>query len=79
MLSIFGQNSRLCGGLSRRQFLTIGGLSFGAGGFGLADLLRAEATSGKSTHKGLINIFLGGGPPQWHNLPDSCITHRCTD
>jgi hypothetical protein len=63
MLSIFGQNSRLCGGLSRRQFLTIGGLSFGAGGFGLADLLRAEATSGKSTHKGLINIFLGGGPP----------------
>ena len=63
MLSIFGQKSRLCGGLSRRQFLTIGGLSFGAGGFGLADLLRAEATSGKTTHKGLINIFLGGGPP----------------
>ena len=45
-------------------FLKIGGFSFGAGGFGLADLLRAEASSpARERHKALINIFLAGGPP----------------
>lgn len=64
MLSILGQASRYCDGISRRGFLKIGGLSFGAGGFGLADLYRAEAASGKSSpHKAVINIFLAGGPP----------------
>lgn len=69
MLTLFGKASRYCDGLSRRNFLTIGGLSFGAGGFGLADILRAESTSNgsKSTtglgHKAVINVFLAGGPP----------------
>ena len=65
MLTILGGRQQLCDGLSRRSFLKIGGLSFGAGGFGLANLLRAEAIGGKSggSHKGIINIFLGGGPP----------------
>ena len=64
MLSILGQKSRCCDGVSRRGFLKIGGLSFGAGGFTLADLMRAEAASGKrQSHKAVINIFLGGGPP----------------
>ena len=64
MLSILGQKSRYCDGVSRRGFLKIGGLSFGAGGFSLADLLRAEAAAGKSnSHKAVINVFLAGGPP----------------
>jgi len=64
MLSILGRKSRCCDGVSRRGFLKIGGLSFGAGGFTLADLMRAEAASGKSqSHKAVINVFLGGGPP----------------
>lgn len=64
MLSILGQKSRYCDGVSRRGFLKIGGLSFGAGGFTLADLLRAEASAGKTnSHKAVINVFLAGGPP----------------
>lgn len=65
MLTILGGRQRLCDGLDRRSFLKIGGLSFGAGGLGLANILRAEAASGNPgrSHKGIINIFLGGGPP----------------
>jgi hypothetical protein len=64
MLSILGHKSRYCDGVSRRSFLQIGGLSFGVGGFTLADLMRAEAASGQSSsHKAVINIFLAGGPP----------------
>ncbi len=64
MLSILGQKSRYCDGVSRRGFLKIGGLSFGAGGLSLADLLRIEAASANAKpHKSLINIFLAGGPP----------------
>jgi hypothetical protein len=64
MLSINGQASRYCDGITRRGFLKIGGLSFGAGGFTLADLYRAEAATGQTnSHKSVINIFLAGGPP----------------
>ena len=64
MLSILGRQSRFCDGVSRRGFLKVGGLSFGAGGFTLADLLRAEAAGGGSNpHKAVINVFLAGGPP----------------
>ncbi len=69
MLTIFGSSGRYCDGLSRRSFLTIGGLTFGAGGFGLADLLRAESKPAPEQsprglgHKAVINIFLAGGPP----------------
>ena len=67
MLSILGkhgsQNS-YCDRQARRSFLKIGGMSFGATALGLSDLLRAEASQGKSNqHKALIQIFLGGGPP----------------
>lgn len=64
MLSILGKASRYCDGVSRRGFLKIGGLSFGAAGFSLADLYRAEAAAGKTnSHKAVINVFLAGGPP----------------
>ncbi|MFN7844415.1 MAG: DUF1501 domain-containing protein [Pirellula sp.] len=64
MLDFLGGFDRLCSGLTRRNFLSIGSLGFGMGGLGLADLLRAEDHGPKrGSHKGLINIFLGGGPP----------------
>jgi hypothetical protein len=64
MLTIFGRASRYCDGVSRRSFLKIGGLGLGAGALNLADILRAESISGvSSSHKAVINIFLGGGPP----------------
>ena len=60
-----------CDGLSRRNFLRVGGLALG--GLSLPQILRAEALSraaaggSESTstmsHKGVIMIFLAGGPP----------------
>ena len=56
-----GNNHGYCDGIARRDFLRIGAL--GIGSFSLADLLRAEAAAETgSTHKSVINIFLGGGP-----------------
>jgi hypothetical protein len=65
MLNIPGPKSRYCDGVTRRNFLKIGAISFGAVNFTLADLYRAEASAGVSptAHKAVINIFLGGGPP----------------
>jgi hypothetical protein len=65
MLTIFGQKQRFCDGVSRRDFLQIGALTFGAASLTLTDILRAEARAGTSSnhHKAVINIFLGGGPP----------------
>ena len=65
MLTIQGQKTRYCDGMSRRSFIKIGGLATGAiGGLNLADLMRVQAgaPNGKS-NKAVINIFLGGGPP----------------
>ena len=63
MLRILGKKTgRFCDGVSRRAFLQIGGLSLG--GMSLPEILRAESESGiRSNHKGIINIFLPGGPP----------------
>ncbi|MBI1904464.1 MAG: DUF1501 domain-containing protein [Planctomycetia bacterium] len=65
MLSIYGPATRYCDGISRRSFLKIG--SFVMGGMAslsLPQILRAESASGRrSSHKAVINIFLGGGPP----------------
>lgn len=63
MFSIFSQkHSDYCDGVSRRSFLQLGAM--GMGGLTLAGLLRAEAEAGVgSSHKAVINIHLGGGPP----------------
>lgn len=62
MLTIYGQQSRFCDGVSRRSFLKIGAL--GLGGLALPQLLQAEAGSGiKRSHKAIIMIYLPGGPP----------------
>ena len=61
MLTILGQQSRFCDGLSRRNFLKIGAL--GLGGLTMPQLLRAEAQAGiRQSHKAVIMIFLPGGP-----------------
>lgn len=63
MLKILGQSgARLCDGVSRRDFLRIGGLSLG--GLSLPQLLRAEEVSGiRKSHKAVIMIYLAGAPP----------------
>ena len=62
-----------CDGLSRRDFLIVGGSI--AGGLTLSSLLRAEAQQGiRPTHKSLINVFLPGGPPHqdmWDLKPEA--------
>jgi hypothetical protein len=62
MLSIYSKSSgRFCDGVSRRNFLKVGGLAMG--GMSLNDVLRAEAVqqTGQS-HKATIMVFLPGGP-----------------
>jgi hypothetical protein len=66
MLTIYGKKQRYCDGVSRRSFLRIGGFTFGSMALlPLADILRAEAATGKkpNSHKGVIHIYLAGGPP----------------
>ncbi|MBI3861766.1 MAG: DUF1501 domain-containing protein [Planctomycetia bacterium] len=61
MLTIGGQRSRYCDGLSRRSCLQIGGLALG--GLALPDFLRAEAADrATKTARGIIMILLPGGP-----------------
>jgi uncharacterized protein (DUF1501 family) len=62
MLSIRGRQFAHCDGVSRRDFLRLGALGFGA--LSLPQLLQAEAQSGKGkTQKSVIMVFLPGGPP----------------
>src|SRR5881397_358130 len=62
MLTIYGQASQFCDGISRRNFLKIGAL--GLGGLALPQLLRAEAGAGiRRSQKAIIMIYLPGGPP----------------
>jgi hypothetical protein len=64
MLTIYGQKNTFCDGVSRRSFLKIGMIGLGATSLSLADVFRAEARAGvRSSHKAVINVFLGGGPP----------------
>jgi hypothetical protein len=62
MLTIEGPGHSFCDGVTRRSFLTIGGLAMG--GLSLPDILRAEARAGRaSSNKAVIMVFLSGGPP----------------
>jgi hypothetical protein len=67
MLTFLGRTHRLCDGIDRRGFLQIGGFTFGSlASLSLPQLLRAQAASpepSRTSHKAVINIFLGGGPP----------------
>ena len=64
MLDIFGSGNGdpFCDGISRRNFLKIGGLAMG--GMSLPQILQAEERVGiKKSQKSVIMIFLPGGPP----------------
>lgn len=62
MLTIPGDSIRLCDRFPRRDFLSIGSLALG--GLSLPGLLRAEAQARTGlSHKGVIMIYLTGGPP----------------
>ncbi len=73
LLSKAMRRGRFCDGLTRRDFLSVGGSL--AGGLSLASLLQAEANGGTgASHKSLINIFLPGGPPHqdlWDMKPEA--------
>ncbi|MDA0831698.1 MAG: DUF1501 domain-containing protein [Planctomycetota bacterium] len=56
MLTIFGKHRQFCDGVSRRDFLAIGGL----GALTLPRLLQAGEASKR--HKSVINVWLPGGP-----------------
>src|SRR5262245_17117145 len=70
MLRILGSRRTLCDGLSRRDFLHIGGL--GAFGLGLSEFFQLQAaqstpspqTSGFGKAKACILLFPYGSPPQ---------------
>ena len=68
MISIPGSVNRWCDGISRREFLQLGGL--GAAGLALPELFRARAQAsvpaarGAGRAKACILLFMGGGPPQ---------------
>jgi hypothetical protein len=54
-LTLLGELSRYCDGVSRRSFLKIGGLS--VGGLSLAGLLKAEGQAGiRSSNKSVIMV-----------------------
>src|SRR5258708_1465254 len=63
MLTIRGGGTgTFCDGMSRREFLKIGGLALG--GLSLPELLAAEAKAGiRASQKAIIMVYLPGGPP----------------
>jgi hypothetical protein len=62
---------------NRRNFLSVGSLFIGSSFVGLPQILKAQEPSKR--HKGLINIFLAGGPPHldlWDLKPDAPLEVR---
>ena len=81
MFSIRGKQYRTCDGISRRDLLKVGALSFG--GLGLADWLRLSAQADASQRKDLSVILLwqGGGPSHldmWDLKPEAPSEFRGT-
>jgi hypothetical protein len=81
MFTLWGRPHRLCSGISRREFLRVGGL--GVCGLTLADLLRRQAQGGTGTAprrpKSVIYIVLAGGPSHidtWDPKPEAPVEFR---
>ncbi len=66
MLRLYGSGSRLCDGLTRREFQRVGGL--GLAGLTLPALLRGRADAaagrGEPRARSVIQLFMWGGPSQ---------------
>jgi hypothetical protein len=66
MLHLYGSGSRLCDGVTRREFLRVGGL--GLAGLTLPALLGGRAatatTAGEPRARSVIQLFMWGGPSQ---------------
>src|SRR5437867_8953151 len=82
MLTIHDEGARLCDGLTRREWLRIGGVA--AFGLSLPELMMARRAAAAETPpasilqrgkaKACIVLFLMGGPPQhstWDPKPDA--------
>ena len=82
MFSIYGDNTQLCDGLTRREMMRLGGLSLG--GLSLASLLKNRSLAANSPQasqgagfgkaKSVILFGLVGGIPQhetWDPKPDA--------
>jgi uncharacterized protein (DUF1501 family) len=79
MFTVWGRHHKLCDGISRREFLRVGGL--GIGGLSLAELLRIQAQAGTESKrpKSVIYIVLNGGPSHidtWDPKPDAPAEYR---
>ncbi len=85
MLSLRARGARLCDGISRREWLRVGGLS--ALGLSLPQLSQARAAepielshrSGFGKAKSCILLFMFGGPPQhetWDPKPNAAVEVR---
>jgi hypothetical protein len=78
MITMLGSPRRYCDGITRRETLTAGAVSFLGGGFTLDNLLRAEerrsAAPPAGSAKSVILLFLGGGAAtqdMWDLKPDA--------
>lgn len=72
MLAIHDRGVSLCDGLTRRDWLRVGGL--GMFGLSLPQLLQARAQVAERRTKSCIVLFFLGGPPQhetWDPKPDA--------
>jgi hypothetical protein len=82
MITMLGSPRRFCDGMTRREALTAGALSFLGGGFTLENLLRAEEgrpTKRPGKAKSVILLFLGGGAAtqdMWDLKPDAPVGIR---
>src|SRR5579871_3889780 len=82
MLTILGRATHtgqgFCDGISRRDFLTIGGMALG--GISLPQVLRAASEAGLGrSHKAIINVYLPGGPSHldmWDLKPEAPLEIR---
>lgn len=72
--------SALCDGIRRRDFLTLGGSALA--GLTLADLLRLRAAGAQAPaarHRGVIFVYLQGGPPHldmYDLKPEAPVEYR---
>ena len=73
MITIGQGTSNTCSGLTRRDFLRVGGIGLGTFGLSLNEL-RAENPALSGNHRAVILLMLVGGPSQletWDPKPDA--------